>query len=113
MSRWRSQTGQAAVETVALLPVVVVLAAAAWQLALAGHARWVVAGAARAAARADVVGESPAAAARGRLPGTLERGLRVERGETGEITVSVQVPGVAGLPSPGRVGARSRFSEQS
>ena len=52
----RGQTGQAAVETVALLPLVVLVGALLWQAAVAGQALWLSAAAARAAARAAAVG---------------------------------------------------------
>jgi len=68
------ERGQASVELVAALPLVLVAGALAWQLALAGHALWLCAHAARAAARADSVGRSARAAARSALPGSLERG---------------------------------------
>jgi len=100
------------VETVALLPLLVLLAAALWQLALAGHAHWAAAGAARAAARASAIGEDARAAARSRLPQSLERGLRVWRRGSGDVALSVRIPGVPGLPSLGRVRASSRFEEQ-
>ncbi len=75
----RSEGGQAAVELVAALPFVVLLAAVLWQAALAGQAAWLAGSAARAAARAEAVGGDPASAARGVLPTRLERGLRVRR----------------------------------
>ena len=49
----RDETGQAGVELVGVLPVVALLCALVWQLALAGHAAWAVSSAARAAARAS------------------------------------------------------------
>ena len=53
-----SERGQASVELVAVLPVVLVVGAVVWQLALVGHAAWLTANAARAAARAEIVGRS-------------------------------------------------------
>jgi hypothetical protein len=87
-----SERGQAAVETVAVLPFVILAALAAWQIALAGHTLWLAAGAARAAARADTVGRSPERAARSALPGSMERGLSVRRLREGGIRVEVKVP---------------------
>jgi len=86
------QAGQASVELVAMVPVVLLVGAVAWQLALAGHTAWLTAHAARAAARADAVGEGPAEAARSALPGSLEDELEVERLTRGGVRVSVQVP---------------------
>jgi TadE-like protein len=100
------QRGQATIELVAALPVVLLLGALAWQLALAGHTAWLAAHAARAGARADTVGRDPAAAARRSLPRSLERGLRVDRSPGGRVSVSVRVPMlVPGWRTPVRVGA--------
>jgi hypothetical protein len=88
----RGQAGQASVELVAMLPVVLLVGAVAWQLALAGHTAWLTAHAARAAARADAVGRGPGEAARSALPRSLEDELEVERLERGGVRVSVQVP---------------------
>ncbi len=96
----KPEKGQASVETIALVPVVLVLGALAWQLALAGHAAWMSAHAARAGARADVVGRDPRAAARSALPGALRRGLEVRRLRAGGVRVRVRVPLlVPGSPS--------------
>ena len=50
------RTGRRRSSSVALLPLVALLAAGAWQLAVAGHAAWSADAAARAAARAAAVG---------------------------------------------------------
>jgi hypothetical protein len=86
------ERGQAAVELVAALPFVLLAGLVAWQLALAGHAAWLSAHAARAAARAQAVGRDPNAAARSALPRTLERGLRVEHPNGRAVRVRVRVP---------------------
>jgi hypothetical protein len=88
----RSERGQASVETVAVLPFVILAALAAWQMALAGHTLWLAAGAARVAARADTVGADPGRAARSALPASMERGLSVQRRREGGIRVQVRVP---------------------
>jgi hypothetical protein len=80
------------VETVAMVPLVLLAAAVAWQLVLTGHTLWLCANAARAAARADLVGESPARWARSALPRSLERGLSVERVEDGGVRVDLRLP---------------------
>jgi hypothetical protein len=108
MPRRGSESGQASVEAVAMLPLVLVAALVAWQLVLTGHALWLCAGAARSAARADIVGAGATAAARSALPRSLERGLSVERLEGGRVRVEVRVPLL--LPawrSPVRVAAVS------
>jgi hypothetical protein len=102
------ERGQASIELVAVLPVVLLVAAVAWQLALAGHAAWLTANAARAGARAEVVGRDPAAAARSALPRSLEHGLEVDRLPAGGVRVSVRVPLLLrGWRAPVRVAAAS------
>jgi hypothetical protein len=80
------------VETVALVPLVLLAAAVAWQLVLTGHTLWLCANAARAAARAELVGESPRRAARSALPRSLERDLSVRRLDGGGIRVELRLP---------------------
>jgi hypothetical protein len=92
VSRIRSESGQASVEAVAVVPAVILAALIGWQLLLAGHTLWLCAGAARAAARADLVGLSPRAAARSALPESLERGMSVEGSGGGRVRVEVRVP---------------------
>ena len=87
-----SESGQASIELVAMMPVILLVGAVAWQLALAGHTAWLTAHAARAAARAEAVGEGPAPAARSALPRSLEDDVEVERLEGGGVRVSVRVP---------------------
>jgi hypothetical protein len=106
-----SQRGQAAVELVALLPLVALVAAALLQAALAGHAMWAAAQAARAGARAAAVGADPRTAVRAALPARLAHGVRVRRGSTGEVRVAVRIPSVAGLRL-GAVEQRARFAAQ-
>jgi hypothetical protein len=86
------ESGQASAELVALLPVLLLCGAIAWQLALTGQALWLCANAARAAARADAVGQSPGRAARSALPRSLERSLRVERRAGGRVRVELRLP---------------------
>ena len=71
VTRLGSEAGQATVELVALLPVLVALLAGLWQAALAGNAFWAATTAASAAARAHAVGADPGQAARSRLPTSL------------------------------------------
>jgi Flp pilus assembly protein TadG len=108
-----AEDGQAAVELVALLPVIAVLLAGVWQATLAGHAVWAANAAARAAARAHAVGADPRAAARSHLPRSLERGLRVTAERGGDVRVTVRIPALPGLPSPGRADAGAHFEPQT
>lgn len=108
-----SERGQASVELVAVLPAVILIGAVVWQLALAGHAAWLTANAARAAARAEVVGRSASSAARSALPRSLERGLEVKRLDKDKVRVSVRVPWLLmGKPGPIRVAAVSSLGSQ-
>ena len=104
--RTESQRGQASVELLGVLPAVLLSALAAWQIVLAGHA-------ARVAARAEVVGRDPGAAARGALPAHLRRGLIVKTRGDGRIDVRVRVPIVLeGAASPLRVGASAALPQR-
>ena len=113
MPRIGDQDGQATVELLALLPVLAALLLAVWQAVLAGQATWAASTAARAAARAHAVGADPRRSARAHLPTALERGLRVTTEAGGEVRVSVRIPPLPGLPSPGRARAAAHFEPQS
>lgn len=89
--RARCERGQASVELVGAIPAVLLAALVAWQIALAGHAAWASANAARVGARAGAVGRDARAAVRGALPSYLRRGLRVEDRD-GAVRVRVRVP---------------------
>src|SRR3954452_2246011 len=88
--------GQASVELVALLPLLVALVAVSWQAALAGQAVWLSGAAARAAARASAVGADPVAAARSSLPPALGGLIGVRRVRGGAVEVALGVPLVVG-----------------
>jgi type II secretory pathway component PulK len=107
------QAGQASVELVAVLPIVLLAGLIAWQLLLAGHSLWLCASAARAAARADTVGRSAERAARSALPESLERHLAVERLREGGVRVSVRVPlMLQNWSTPVRVSASSSLGSR-
>src|SRR5690349_155678 len=105
-------TGQAAVELVALLPLLAAMLALAWQAVLAGHAVWAVTAAARAAARAAAIGGDPATAARAHLPADLERGLRISDARRGAVRVSVRIPRLIAATPLGRASATGHFRPQ-
>jgi pilus assembly protein CpaE len=88
----RNESGQAAVELVAVVPFMLVAALVAWQLVLVGHVAWSAAGAARAGARAAVVGRDATRAARSALPRSLGSSTSVSRLGGGAVRVSVPVP---------------------
>jgi pilus assembly protein CpaE len=113
VSRIRPESGQASVETVALVPLVLLAAAVAWQLVVTGHTLWLAAGAARAAARAELVGESPERAARSALPRSLERDLSVKRIDGGGIRVELRLPLLLRTwTSPIEIASASSLGEQ-
>ncbi|MEA2456993.1 MAG: hypothetical protein QOI45_3255 [Thermoleophilaceae bacterium] len=108
-----NERGQASVELVGALPVVLLVGAVVWQLALAGHTAWLTANAARAGARADAVGRDATSAARSALPRSLERGLELERLPEGGVRVSVRVPLMLhGWGTPVRVEAASSLGKR-
>ena len=99
----RAERGQASVELVAIVPFVLLVGAVLWQLAIAGHAAWLGANAARVAARARAIGGDEERAARSALPAYLQRGLEVDRHRSGAVRVAVRVPVLLGLRDPVRI----------
>ena len=110
--RIRDESGQASVEFVALLPVVLLVLGLAWQTVVAGQAVWLAGGAARAAARAHALGLDAGAAARGVLPVRLREQTRVHALHDGSVAVILAVPAVIGGGSVATVSARARFTPQ-
>jgi hypothetical protein len=109
--RLRSQRGQASVDAVASLPLLLLAGLVAWQLALAGDTVWMCAQAARVAARAVAVGRDPTVAARSALPRSLERGLSVDRRGHGAVRVRLRVPLlVRRIRTPVRVAATAALA---
>lgn len=92
MRRFACERGQAAVEFVGTLPLIVLAGLIAWQLVLVGHVAWDAAGAARSGARAKIVGSDPARAARSALPPPLRAQTLVAAAAGGGVRVSVPVP---------------------
>jgi hypothetical protein len=90
--RFRSESGQASVEAVAVVPALILAGLIGWQLVLVGQTLWLCAAAARTAARADLVGLSPGKAARSAVPGSLERGMSVEHTQGGALRVELRLP---------------------
>lgn len=85
------ERGQAAVELLGAVPFVLLVGALVWELALAGQTAWLGANAARVAARAAAVGRDARTAARSALPGSLERGMRVDSDDD-RVRVRLRVP---------------------
>lgn len=102
-ARSGSETGQASVAFVAVVPLALVACLLVAQAGVVGYSAWSAAGAARAGARAELVGEPVSPAAREALPGALARGsgVDVDRG-TGAVEVEVSAPRL--LPLLPRIG---------
>jgi hypothetical protein len=92
----RSESGQASVELVALIPLIVAFGAVLIQAGIAGQAIWLSQSAARAAARAQAVGGDSVDAARRALPARLEHGLRVRGDREGTVSVRIEIPALTG-----------------
>jgi hypothetical protein len=90
-----------------VLPFLLLAILVAAQLALAGQALWSAAVAARAGARADLVGGPSAAAARAALPPPLRGGteVRVGRGVSVKVPVPRLLPGLPAI----EIGAKTRL----
>jgi hypothetical protein len=102
------EDGQGTVEFLAVVPVLLVTGLVVWQLIVVGHAAWMSAHAVRAAARADLVGENAAAAARSVLPDGLERGVELQTTQGRATRLEVPVPIVhRGWHSPVKLVARA------
>lgn len=89
-SRQRGEVGTASVEVVAAVPFLLLALLVVAQVVLAGQALWSAGVAARAGARAALVGGNAAAVARKALPPSLRSDARVEDGD--EVSVRVRVP---------------------
>jgi hypothetical protein len=99
------ESGQASVELVAVLPILIFVLLAVSQLSIAGYALWSAGSAARAGARAAQVDGDVEAAARSALPGWLRGEAEVEDGEPVEVTV--QAPALVPGAPPIALGARA------
>ena len=106
------EKGTASVELVAAIPFLLLALAVAAQIALAGQALWSASVAARAGARAALVGGDPKAAARQALPPSMRDGAVVEAEDDGAgagdgVAVKVLVPLLLPQLPELKVGARS------
>jgi hypothetical protein len=101
------EVGSASLELVGVLPFLLVAILVAAQLAMAGASLWSASLAARAGARASLVGGRADAVARAALPPVLREGARVGTG--GGVAVEVPLPRLLpGMPEIG-IGARTRL----
>jgi hypothetical protein len=91
------EEGTASVELIAVAPLLLLATLVAAQIGLAGQALWSAGVAARAGARAALVGADAGAVARRALPPSMRAGARV--GEAEGVSVRVAVPRLLpGLP---------------
>jgi hypothetical protein len=84
------EEGTASVELIAVVPFLLLAVLVAAQLALAGQALWSAGVAARAGARAALVGRDAEAVARQALPATFRSSAHVS--DTGGVSVQVTIP---------------------
>lgn len=101
-----SQSGQAAVELVAVLPLVGLAAVLCFHLAIAGWALWSAAEAARAGARAVAVDSKARRVALAALPAALRDHATVDF-SSGRATVSIAAPTLLPGVSLPRLGAEA------
>src|SRR3954471_3267336 len=106
MARARGQSGQASVELVAAIPVLLLVTLVVAQLAVAGYALWSAGAAARAGARAGYVGGDAQAAARHSLPAPLRHGAHVKDSDGVEVRIEAPalIPGIPSVPVTARAG---------
>lgn len=98
------EEGTASVELVAVVPFLLLAVLVAAQIALAGQALWSASVAARAGARAALVGGDASAAARSSLPPSMRAGMRVS--EEDGVGVGVEIPRL--IPSLPRLRVEAR-----
>lgn len=103
------EKGTASVELIAAVPFLLLAALVAAQIALAGQALWSASVAARAGARAALVGRDGGTAARRALPPSLRRGAEV--GEEDGISVRVVIPRLLPAMPELTVGASSALED--
>jgi Flp pilus assembly protein TadG len=104
-SSCRREGGTASVELIAVVPFLLLAVLVAAQIGLAGQAMWSAAAAARAGARAALVGRDPEVAAKRALPEAMRAGVEVTEGDA--VSVRVVVPRLLpGMPRL-QVGAES------
>lgn len=104
--RWRCEHGQAAVEFVAIFPALILATLVAVQLGVAGWTAWSASEAAKAGARAQLVGGDPSAVARAALPTLLRDDAEVDSGAQVDVTIVAPtvVPGLPDLSISGSAG---------
>jgi hypothetical protein len=102
---FRREDGTASVEMVAAVPFLLLAVLVAAQIGLAGQALWSAGVAARAGARAALVGGDAAAVAREALPGSMRDGAEVS--DDDDVSVRVAIPRLLPAMPELTVGARA------
>jgi hypothetical protein len=101
----RREDGTASVELIGAVPFLLLAVLVAAQIAISGAALWSAGIAARAGARAALVGGDAAAAARRALPGALRSGAEVDEGDA--VSVRVPIPRLLPMLPKLTVGAKA------
>ncbi len=101
------EDGTASVELIAVVPFLLLAVLVAAQIALAGQALWSAGVAARAGARAALVGGDAAVAARRALPPSMRNGSEVS--DSGVVSVRVPVPRLLPALPHAMVGAKTEL----
>lgn len=107
-ARLRDESGQASFELLGMLPYLLLVALAAWQLMLGAWAYTQASNAARTASRVAGRGGDARKAARGAVSGPLQRGIRVVR-DGDRVTVRLRIP----LVIPGLASERLRATRSA
>lgn len=93
------ERGQASVELVAVVPLLLLVALAFAQLLVVGYALWSAGDAARAGARAALVGGDPERVAERAVPGPFRARVRVRDARVRvELAAPALVPGLPAMP---------------
>jgi hypothetical protein len=103
------EEGTASVELIAVVPFLLLAVLVAAQIGLAGQALWSAGVAARAGARAALVGGDATTAARRALPPSLRAGARVD--DSGGISVRVEIPRLMPAMPKLTVGAKTELGD--
>ncbi|HMJ72048.1 MAG TPA: hypothetical protein VK471_01655 [Solirubrobacterales bacterium] len=104
-SSLRREDGTASVEMVAVVPFLLLAVLVAAQIGLAGEALWAAGVAARAGARAALVGGDAEAAARRALPSSMRSGADVSDADA--VSVRVAIPRLLPVLPTVTVGAKA------